>query len=372
MILRSAPLLALGLAACSSTPPRSASSSASPAAPSESVAAVVPAASSAAPNAPPPAVAIDPVKAHESDLAAMRCLHDPTCPLADAERLFALATDQGSTQSCELLYRGGPFTKDWARARTCFERRMAAGPGCQGSSPSADRLTLATMYLDGQGGPKAPGRAPSLFQGCYEDVSAAWLTDEIAKRPAGSPPVDFCSDVGGTTLTMNECGFADLELAKLARPVALKQLAPRGASALKGEDAVARVFEAYVAADVEAHVFPMQMGSMAPLVAIGSESSDREDYAKWIGDVAAGANLLDDAARAKAEKLEADTLADVVAKADDPAWRTLIKRSEAEYQRFAKAAIAFAGVVLGAPGKADTAARLAGHRVERLKALLPE
>lgn len=341
------------------------------AAPSASVTSAA-AASSAAPIALPPAVPIDPVKAHESDLAAMRCLYDPTCALADAERLLALAADQGSTESCELLYRGGPFAKDWPRARTCFERRMAAGPGCQGSSPSADRLTLATMYLDGQGGPKAPGRAPALFQGCYEDVSATWLTDEIAKRPEGSPPLDFCTDVGGTTLTMNECALTDVELSRLARPVALKRLAARGEAALKQEEELARIFNDYLVADVEAHRFPVQMGTIAPLVTSGAEASDREDYAKWIGDLAAGANLIDDAGRATAEKLEADTLADVLSKAGDPAWNTLIRKSEVAYKRFAKAAIELAGVVLGAAGKIDAAARLASLRVERLKALLPE
>lgn len=380
--MRSGLLLYVGLfgtlSACSTAPSATPTASISAAneapsnvsvTPSASAFAYASASASGIPSAP--VVALDPARAKDEQTRAMGCLKDPTCSLAEAEKLFVSALDHGSTDSCELFYRGAILTKDWPRARACFERRFQAA-SCDGSSPSADRLTLATMYLDGQGGPKAPERAGALFVNCYEDVSAKWLQDEIAGRPEGGPPVDFCRDVGGTTLTMNECSSASLDEAHLERDVALKGLAARGTTALQRETGVAQLFSAYIQADVAAQVFPVQMGSIAPLVSNGAEHANLVDYAAWIRAVAEGRALLDEAARIEAEKQEAEALAAALTNANDPAWRALITRAEAAYTRFVNAAVDAEGIVLGEAGKVDAKARLARARRERLKALLSD
>ncbi len=357
---------------CSSTPREAATLPSSTVSATASATPSVSASASAAPAAVPPRFAIDPVKAKRADEDAARCLHDARCPLEDAQRLYAEALDYGSTGSCELFYRGVMVPKDWPRARACFERRFAAVGGCDGSSPGTDRMILASMLLEGQGGPPAPARATTLFAGCYEDVSAGWLKDEIAKRPPGSAPVDFCKDVGGTTLTMNGCGHLDVDESRMQVALARKVLAKRfGEDVLKAEEVMARAFAVYLAADVEAHVYPVQMGTMAPLVALGSESGDHEDYAAYLRAVAE-TTPLDSAAKAAATKAEAETLKDVLSKAEDPPWRTLIQRSESAFKTFLKAAMAFEKVALGAPGEDDAAARLSTKRVEQLEALLPE
>jgi hypothetical protein len=88
---------------------------------------------------------------------AEKCLADPACDDATADALYRNADDAGAKVDCFRFYYGIGVAKDPARARACFERQVQPG-GCEGSSPTLDRAYLATMLLDGQGGPAAPGR----------------------------------------------------------------------------------------------------------------------------------------------------------------------------------------------------------------------
>lgn len=374
-----APLLGLVFAACSSSPREASSASPSSGLPGAEPAtsAVVAASASAAATPSSARLTIDPAKAKRAEEDAARCLADPRCPATDAERLFTEALDHGSTASCELFYAGAIVTKDWSRARVCFERRFVSLT-CNGSSPDADRLILATMLLDGQGGPRAPTRVETLLHGCYEDVSAKWLSDELQTRGEGAAPVDFCMDVGGTTLSMIGCGRMEVEESRMEVALARKSLAARfGDDVLKAEEAAASAFAAYLAADVESRTYPFQMGTMAPLISLGVDSGQNRAYATYLRDVSAlrpegPAAPLDAKAKAAAVKTEADTLADVLKNADDPPWRALIQRSETAFQSFVKAAAAFETVALGTAGADDAVARLSTARVERLNAHLPE
>ncbi|MFO0613803.1 MAG: hypothetical protein U0414_14520 [Polyangiaceae bacterium] len=366
MNLRSASAAVL-LAACSApapvTPP-SASASAS-----GSAAVVV--ASGSAPSVAPSARAVDPAKAEQDEREASACLADPRCALDEARRLYAEALDRGSVASCELFYRGVVVEKDWLRARACFERRFSLGAGCEGDSPSLDRMTLATMLLDGQGGPKAPPRVGALLRGCYEDVSREELERTVAALPTDHAPVDFCHDVGGTTLTMNDCALEDLNQARIERSLARKVLGARlDASVLVAEEALAAMLEPYVAAEVESAVFPVSTGTLAPLVRMGAEASDRSDYAAYLRALAEGGSLL--AAKPDVEALERAALAETLERATDPTWQRLIEASEAAFQRFLKAAASFETQIFGAAAADDARARLLPWRVARLRALSPE
>jgi uncharacterized protein YecT (DUF1311 family) len=139
---------------------------------------------------------------------ADRCLADPACT-DDAAALYRRADDAGAPGvSCFRFYHGIGVTQDLPRARACFERQVAAGPSCEGSSPDLDRLYLAAMLVDAQGGAADAARAEALFAGCFQDVSVQSVLEQVPKRRRPDPgraPLDFCGDIGGTTLSIGQC-----------------------------------------------------------------------------------------------------------------------------------------------------------------------
>jgi uncharacterized protein YecT (DUF1311 family) len=106
--------------------------------------------------------------------------------------------------SCFRFYHGIGVGRDLPRARACFARQIAATGDCHGSSPSLQHAYLATMLVDGQGGPAEPEQVKGVFAGCYRDITVQALEEEAAHRTLPSP-LDFCDKIGGTTLTIAEC-----------------------------------------------------------------------------------------------------------------------------------------------------------------------
>jgi uncharacterized protein YecT (DUF1311 family) len=182
-----------------------------PSAPPATVVAVssAPAAASTAPDAglaaapAPPAVA-----ATRYNADALACLDDPACSAAVADRLFRAAADAHEGDVDCLRFADGDGTaKDAARARACLERTVA-GMKCDGSSAGLWQAELAIALTDGVGGPVDVARARAIFDGCFDDGTKQQVLDHAAareKNPA-TPPADFCKELGGTTLTTNECG----------------------------------------------------------------------------------------------------------------------------------------------------------------------
>jgi uncharacterized protein YecT (DUF1311 family) len=119
---------------------------------------------------------------------------------------------------------------DLPRARACFERSVSRNQSCGDQSPGLDRIYLASMLVDGQGGPRETERGKQLFAGCYEDISVSGVREEADKRAGSDPPaapLDFCKDVGGTTLSMQGCGMIDSNKAAFEAQKTMKILAPR-------------------------------------------------------------------------------------------------------------------------------------------------
>jgi hypothetical protein len=156
----------------------------------------------AKPSLPSPAEAADLVRRAE------KCFPDPTCT-EDADSLYRRADDAGSPDvSCIRFYYGIGVSVDLARARACFDRQSTANPPSKSSSPDLDLLYLAAMLIDGQGGPADPTRATALLGGAFADISVTSLLDEVDKRSKPSTsraPLDFCKDIGGTTLSIGQC-----------------------------------------------------------------------------------------------------------------------------------------------------------------------
>lgn len=134
---------------------------------------------------------------------------------------MALAAGPPSSDDCLALYHGIGRPRDLLAARQCLE--SAVDSPCQGSSPGLARAELAVMYLDGQGGPPDPERAWGLLRGCFEDATVQGLR----KRFENSSPTgtfDFCSELGGTTLTINECAALRAASADEVRSSAVARL----------------------------------------------------------------------------------------------------------------------------------------------------
>jgi uncharacterized protein YecT (DUF1311 family) len=180
--------------------------------PSASVASASPPPAASAPGGAARHPTATPAEAAELLAHAEKCLTDPTCT-EDGEALFRRADDMGAAGiSCFRFYHGIGVAQDLPRARACFERQVARDPGCHGSSPDLERVVLAAMLIDAQGGPADAARAEALFTDCLKDGSVTGVLEEIPKRSQPDPtraPLDFCKDIGGTTYSISRCHGVD-------------------------------------------------------------------------------------------------------------------------------------------------------------------
>jgi hypothetical protein len=220
--------------------------------PAASASAAPPAASSAPPS--PSAVG---AAGRELLAEARRCVADPRCQPAEAEALYRRADDAGAPGlSCFDFYYGVGIAVDLPRARACFERKARVEKGCADASPGLDRLYLAAMLIDAQGGDADPARATALLADCFADAGVAGLRDEARKRASLQPsraPLDFCKDLGGTPLTMRECRALDADRATASRRRVDRVLGPRlDAEGQKLADRARDLWSAFARLEAEA------------------------------------------------------------------------------------------------------------------------
>jgi hypothetical protein len=184
----------------------------------------------AASSAPPSASAVA-AAGRELLAQARRCVADPQCPPGEAEALYRRADDAGATGvSCFAFYYGIGIAPDLPRARACFDRKARLETACGGAPAGLDRLYLAAMLIDGQGGDADATRARELLVDCFADLGADGISQEARRRAtqdATRPPLDFCRDIGGTSLTVGECRGIDRDRAAAARRRVERVLGPR-------------------------------------------------------------------------------------------------------------------------------------------------
>jgi hypothetical protein len=134
---------------------------------------------------------------------------------------------QLDAEACFRLYYGAGVKRDLTRARACFEKEVPKR-ACNETAFHLDRLYLAVMYLDAQGGAADPAKARALLSECFNDADIAELRQRTAAResapqgPVGTPAgkLDFCGSLAGTT----RAGMACSELASLRIDTALGAL----------------------------------------------------------------------------------------------------------------------------------------------------
>ncbi|MFT3768560.1 MAG: lysozyme inhibitor LprI family protein [Minicystis sp.] len=180
---------------------------------------------SAPPSAAPPPAPLPPDEARRRAKRATDCLQDPRCRLEEAVRLHTEAVDAGAIHAgCFDFYYGIVVPADAARARACFERKVAAEKPCNGASPSIERTFLGLMLLDAQGGPRERERGKALFADCLTEGALVIAAAAQREQSGQAKPIDFCADVSGTTLEQNDCAMiaddrADFEAQKAAKEV---------------------------------------------------------------------------------------------------------------------------------------------------------
>jgi hypothetical protein len=152
------------------------------------------------------------------------CLASPTCPAADAARLFVAASDANDPDvDCFRFVDGMGTARDVVRARACFEHQAHA-QACGGGSPDLPVAELAMMRIDGVGGRTDIPAARALLAGCFDDATLSGILEHAAKKEADpkTPSVDFCKDIGGTTITTNECMARESQNADTRRALEAK------------------------------------------------------------------------------------------------------------------------------------------------------
>jgi uncharacterized protein YecT (DUF1311 family) len=223
-----------------------------------------------------PAAAPPRPKVSQKDAAALLkhaddCLRDPTCT-EDGAALYRAADDDGAKDVyCYRFYYGAGVVRDLPRARACFEREVAAQPrGCNGS-PDLERAYLASMLIDGQGGPVDFKRAGELLEECYRDGTVSGLEHEIEERRMPQAwqklPLDFCVDIGGTTFTMGRCRMMEVDRILLERAQVERVLLARlDKDAAKLEIKARDAWSSFAVAEADAYGDGYRGGSMRILV----------------------------------------------------------------------------------------------------------
>ena len=152
-------------------------------------------------------------------------------PLLLAAPVFA----QLDAEACFRLYYGAGPTRDLARARACFEKEVPQR-ACNESPYHLDRLYLAVMYVDGQGGAASPDKARALLSECFDDADIAEIRQRMAARESAPPghagKLDFCGSLAGTTRAGMSCSLLasmriDTALGEMEKSV-LARLDPPG------------------------------------------------------------------------------------------------------------------------------------------------
>ncbi len=182
---------------------------------------------------------------------AEACLADPSCPAADADRLFVVAADAHAPGlDCYRFLDGAGTKRDAARGRACLEREVGTST-CEGGSAGLDRAELAVLLIDGVGGAVDIARGRALFDGCMSDVTATGVLGHAAAREHDptAAAAKFCGDIGGTTLTSNECLSRGLMLDDTRMALAEKRVAAGlDAAAVKSLVEASQAYLAYAKA----------------------------------------------------------------------------------------------------------------------------
>ncbi|WP_438010393.1 hypothetical protein WME89_18210 [Sorangium sp. So ce321] len=238
---------------------------------------------------------------------AQACLEDLACPASEVARLFVAAGDAKEVGvDCRRFLSGAGVSRDPARARTCLERD-AITP-CDGDSATLSRAELATMRIDGVGGPVDIADARKLFATCFDDVTKeAVLAHAAAKEhDPKALALDFC-EKGGTTIVSEECASRRRDDEATRGLLAAKKIAATlDADGKRLLEAANKAFAAYARARVLYVVEVYNGGSMRTMLATNEDrilQKQRADDLEAFAAFKAKATTAEDVARDEGGRL---------------------------------------------------------------------
>ncbi len=287
---------------------------------------------------------------------AEACFADPSCPLARASDEFVAADARGADVDCFRFYHGVGVAPDAARARACFARAVRRD-ACDGS-PDLPHLYLATLQMEGQGGPADAAGATATLAGCGADIGVEGVR---GLHPGGH--TDFCDDIGGTTLAMSDC--AQLRHARMTfafqawRKSVDARMTPASRAGLASADAA---FARYVEADAAREADAFRGGSLSGLTWAGARSELVEARARALGDAARPVATEADAAQREVELGKATAAA---RSALDTEGASLLATSDTAFHAYLDAEVAAA--VQRGEAPAPLRAELLRDRATRLR-----
>ena len=215
------------------------------------------------------------------------CLASPTCPAAEAARLFVAASNaKDPTVDCFRFVDGMGTDRDLTRARACFENR-AKTLECAGSSAGIETAELAMMRIDGVGAAADIAAARALLKDCFDDMTRSGILDHATakERDPKTPRGDFCKSIGGTTITTNECMARDNKNTDTKRQLEAKTVvAGLDEPGKKLFAASEKAYSDYVAA-MGAFVFEVNIeGTIRGALSLGEEQGLKTNRAKELAD----------------------------------------------------------------------------------------
>jgi hypothetical protein len=231
---------------------------------------------------------------------------------------------------------------------------------------SIETAELALMRIDGVGGPVDGPGARALVADCFDDVTRQAIDEhaDVKERNPWARALDFCGEVGGTTITIDECLARHNRRLDAARALEAKAVAgdlddearPILVASEKAYDAYVRavgdfVYEVYVQGTIRG---AMALDSEAALLAV--HASDLAALKGFVAGATSGREL--DAARlATAAALARVTTA-------TPAEVAALRKTQTAWEAYRDADIALYVRVFGPAQGADRVRATRGVRLE--------
>jgi hypothetical protein len=279
------------------------------------------------------------------------CLASPTCPAADAARLFVAASDANDPDvDCFRFVDGMGTARNVMRARACFEHQENAH-ACGGGSPDLQAAELAMMQIDGVGGRANIPAARALLAGCFDDATLSGILEHAAKkeRDPKTPSVDFCKDIGGTTITMNECMARESQNADTQRELEAKVVvAGLDSTGQRLFAASEKAYAEYVSA-MGTFVYEVYVqGTIRGAMSIGEEHALKVAHAKDLAEFPRFvAKETSDRDVESAQRAAASALAKAVAGTTTPAEKEALQKTQRTWTAYRDAEVGLYEYVFG-------------------------
>lgn len=276
------------------------------------------------------------------------------CP-APAAGKAGFLLDHG-TFTCADIYYGIGQPVDYAKAYACFESHaiyeymivmQLNGEGVPRNTQKAQALMQAWLQAD-------PDNAKSVDETRMEEV----LKERLNDKSLNPPKIDYCKDVGSTTISINFCAAVEDGIEKHAAETAMSAIrATLNPVQAAQWDNIQAAAAAYQKAEGQRLYQQYADGTIRSVAYEGQVSFVRSNFLALMQD-AFGAKKLKPATKQQLQKIEADIKAaneaDVARYAGENDWLNQADSSNADKQAYAEHVSSYKADVGGAQRSWET------------------